>query len=275
MRRCIPFSVLPLMGLCWFCLTESRADDATLNPPATASEAPASQPPTQVAAEKEPAVPRFVLLLTRQVATDHAPVDRTASPDYGDDFAPTQVIPKRLVSPAKSEPRRSSKHPATRSKKNEDEYYIEAVPEPGISSYKPEPKRSSKRPVKPSSSQETLRVLCADVKLSGSAAPEKAVSYTVQCTGPVTLENGTTKIHASNLHYAEGALTLDDVTIQQTGSTAGLFEEMQSKQLIIKFPLESLAIQDADKYIAPKPRDDQRRAPDEFDDFDDFSDPKA
>lgn len=240
MRRCIPFSVLPLMGLCWFCLTESRADDVPLNPPATASEAPADQPPTQVAAEKEPAVSRFVLLLTRQVAADDAPVARNAIPTYGAPYKPTQAVPKRKVS-----------------------------------SYKPAPKQSSNRSTKPSSNLETLRVLCADVKLSGSAAPGKAVSYTVQCTGPVTLENGTTKIHASNLHYAEGALTLDDVTIQQTGSTAGLFEEMQSKQLIIKFPLESLAIHDADKYIAPKPRESPVPEFDEADDFDDFSDPEA
>ncbi|WP_146373264.1 hypothetical protein [Symmachiella macrocystis] len=240
MRRCIQFSVLPLMGLCWFCLTESRADDAPLNPPATASEAPADPPTPQDDAEKEPAVPRFVLLLTRQVAADDAPVDRNAIPTYGAPYNPTQAVPKRKVL-----------------------------------SYKPEPKRSSKRPAKPSSTQETLRVLCADVKLSGSAAPGKAVSYTIQCSGPVTLENGTTKIHASNLHYAEGELTLDDVTIHQTGSTAGLFEEMQSEKLIIKFPLESLAIQDADKYVAPKPRDDQRRAPDTFDDFEEFSEPAS
>lgn len=274
MRRCIPFSVLPLMGLCWFCLTESRADDVPLNPPATASEAPADQPTPQGDAEKEPAVSRFVLLLTRQVAADDAPVDRNAIPTYGAPYNPTQAVPKRQLS-SRPIPKRSSKRPATRSKKTEDEYYIEAVPEPGLSSYKLEPKRSSKRPAKPSSAQETLRVLCADVKLSGSAAPGKAVSYTIQCTGPVTLENGTTKIHASNLHYAEGALTLDDVTIHQTGSTTGLFEEMQSEKLIVKFPLESLAIQDADKYVAPKSRDDQRRAPDQFDDFDDFNDPEA
>lgn len=240
MRRCIQLSVLPLMGLCWFCLAESRADEVQLNPPAAASEAPASQPTPQDAAEKEPAVPRFVLLLTRQVAVDNAPVVRTTSPDHFDDFKPTQSVPKRQ-----------------------------------FSSSRPIPKRSSKRPTKRSNKQETLRVLCADVKLSGSAAPGKAVSYTIECTGPVTLDNGTTKIHASKLQYTEGALTLDDVTIHQTGSTAGLFEEMQSEKLIIKFPLESLAIQDADKYVAPQPRDNHRREPGTFDDLDEFIDPEG
>ncbi len=236
MRHIVQLSALALM--CLYVVTETRADDAPLNPPATASETPASQPTPQNVAEKEPAVPRFVLLLTRQVTTNNAPGDSAGY--HFDDFNTPQAVSKRKVS-----------------------------------SYKPVPKRSSKRPAKPSRNQETLRVLCADVKLSGSAAPGKAVSYTVECTGPVTLENGTTKIHASRLHYAEGALTLDDVTIHQTGSTAGLFEEMQSEKLIIKFPLESLAIQDADKYVAPKPRDDQRRAPDTFDDIEDFSDPAA
>jgi len=221
MPRLAQISALALFGLSLCYLADTRADDKTFPTPELSSDAAAPQEQPKAQAEQKPAPPRFVLTLARKGNVNHNPIARRGVPDYADSFD-----------------------------------HFQPIPEPAFSSSRPIPKRGSKRTTKPSALQETLRVVCADVKMSASAATGKGVNYTIDCTGPLYVDNDNTTIRCSKLHYADGVLTLDDVTIHQTGSDAGLLEEVQAKQLTIKFPLESLTVQDVDRYVPPEPRHD-------------------
>ena len=223
MRRLAQFFALLLAGLSLCYLADTRADDETLASPQYADDGAAPQDKPQGRTEKKSAAPRFVLTLARKRNANNSPIVRRDVPfdtDHFDDFQP--------------------------------------VPEPAFSASRPIPKRGSKRTTAPPTAKETLRVVCADVKMSAAADKGKEVSHTVDCSGPVSLDNDDTTIRCSKLHYADGVLTLDDVTICQTGSDAGLLAEVQAQQLTIKFPLESLTIKDAENYSPPKPQRDNR-----------------